>query len=552
AVYILDSSGRLVPDGTVGELYIAGQGLARGYLHDDQLTRQRFIENPVEPHSKAYKTGDLAFRLPDGRLVYRGRLDEQVKINGHRIELGEIESVLSQNEKVKQAVVLPKKHKNGEEKLVVFYVPYTFAEEEHLREYLLAKLPAYMVPNIWVDLEKFPLSPNGKIDKQALHDLDVHEHHTRNYESPRNQTEQIVLDHWEKLLRIGQIGIHDNFFELGGNSLTAMRLVSGLRRQCSFQISLEDLFSHPTVAELSSLMLLNSPEGDIALLDTPKIKTSDALLSYSQESLWFIDQLEGTLPYHLPIAFKIVGQPDVDALTRSLKSLLERHEVLKSAVVEKEGRRYSSPLSVDQWSLHLLDGQRSDEGLQKQLEAFLNAPFDLARDFMLRAALTKISPSEHILLLVIHHIAFDAWSRTVLIKELFSFYKAFHKGGNAELPNLPIKYADYAIWQRDRYEKSGEGMLGYWENKLDDITPLQLPKDFNPNTASKAGAVKQFLIPSSMMERLKRLSTDRGATLFMTLLAGFKTLLYRYSGQEDICVGTAIAGREEPETDRKS
>jgi len=549
AVYILDSSGRLVPDGTVGELYIAGQGLARGYLHDDQLTRQRFIENPVEPHSKAYKTGDLAYRLPDGRLVYRGRLDEQVKINGHRIELGEIESVLSQNEKVKQAIVLPKKHENGEEKLVVFYIPYPFAEEEHLREYLLAKLPAYMVPNIWVSIEKFPLSPNGKIDKQALHDLDVHEHLTRNYESPRNQTEQIVLDHWEKLLRIGRIGIHDNFFELGGNSLTAMRLVSGLRRQCSFQISLEDLFSHPTVAELSSQMLLNSPEGDIGMLDAPKLMTSDALLSYSQESLWFIDQLEGTVSYHLPIAFKIDGQPDIDALTRSLKSLLERHEVLKSAVVEKEGRRYSSPLPVDQWSLHLLDGQRSDEELQKQLEAFLNAPFDLARDFMLRATLIKISPSEHILLLVIHHIAFDAWSRTVLIKELFSFYKAYHNGGHAELPNLPIKYADYAIWQRDRYEKSGEGKLGYWKNKLDDLTPLQLPKDFNPNTASKAGAVKQFLIPSLMMERLKRLSTERGATLFMTLLAGFKTLLYRYSGQEDICVGTAIAGREEPETE---
>ena len=549
--YILDLAGNLVPEGMVGELHIAGKGLARGYLNDDSLTQQKFIENPIEPGTTIYKTGDLAYSLPDGRLVYVGRLDEQVKINGHRIELGEIESILLQNKNVKQAVVLLQKHENGSGKLVAFIVPKDKLEQKQLREYLLSKLSFYMVPHIWVGVEEFPLTSNGKIDRQALHSLDLSPDQMSHYESPRNTTEEILLTQWRKQLGLDSIGIHDDFFELGGNSLLAMSLVSNLKKELSLAINLQDLFKFPSVAQFYQHLPSTFQREDNSRLIANKPRPSIVPLSYSQESLWFIDQLEGSRSYHLPMAVKIVGKVNLDALNNSLKSLLDRHEVLRSVIVEKKGYRHQYPLSADNWDLNLVDvvGFQSEERLQNELAKFIGIPFDLTKDFMLRATLVKVSPSEHVLVLVVHHMAFDAWSKTVLINDLFDFYKAYHKGKDAELQPLPIQYADYAIWQKDQFEKSAKEKVQYWKNKLDGVVSLQLPKDFSPGIPSQAGAVGQFLIPSPLVDKLKRLSIEKGATLFMTLLAGFKALLYRYSALEDVCVGTAIAGREEPETE---
>src|SRR5690606_9027277 len=319
--YMLDESGNLLPEGEVGELHRGGKGLERRYLNNPNLTRETFVDNPFGiPGSKMYKTGDLCYWLSDNKIAYVGRLDEQVKISGYRVELGEIETVILNSKSVKEAVVITKELENGEMQLLAYVVPKKTFDEEHIVKYLKEKLPPYMVPSLWRKLEKLPLTPNGKIDKQALRELDLYHQLNHNFEAPRDHLEQSLAEIWQKLLHVDQVGIHDDFFAIGGNSLLAMRAVASIRKEMVMELSLKDIFQFPTVAQLVGHLRATKK----SLLDPVlKISPKPTLipLSFGQESLWFIDQLEGSVAYHLPLIFNIKGGLNKDALSASLKKI---------------------------------------------------------------------------------------------------------------------------------------------------------------------------------------------------------------------------------------
>ncbi len=555
-IYVLDEQGDLLPEGAVGELYISGPGVARGYLNDKKLTKEKFLHNPFDADQAArmYKTGDLGYWLPDRGIAYVGRLDDQIKINGQRVEPGEIESVLVKYHSVKQAVVIAKDLKNGEKQLVTFVVPEGEFDAQDIKRQLKDELPVHLIPHIWVALESFPLTPQGKTDRKALRMLDLGEHGNRQYEGPRNFDEERVVTIWERLLRKEGIGIHDDFFELGGNSLLAMKFLAQARRELRIHASVRDLFDFPTLAMF--LNRFNSTKGisDALSLKAVLPKPARVPTSFNQESLWIIDRISGTIPYHLPLVIKVDGEVDSTALNQSLTQLIIRHEPLRTVIREDDDLKFQHILDAENWQMSIIDAAhlKDDEPLfQRKIEELILQPFDLSADFMVRATLMRLSDKEHVLLVVLHHIAFDAWSKTVFLKELLSYYNAFKQKTKASIAPLTIQYSDYALWQKARFEQHIEGKsLAYWKNKLKGLAPLQLPQDL-PDTADKpsSGAAVHFLLQPDLVKTLERLTGKENATLFMVLLAGFKLLLYRYSSQEDLCVGTAVAGRQEPETE---
>ncbi|HKH61041.1 MAG TPA: amino acid adenylation domain-containing protein [Flavitalea sp.] len=532
---------------------MAGEGLARGYLNQPVLTASKFIEDSFskKPGAKMYKTGDLARWLPDGNIEYMGRIDEQMKVRGHRIEPGEIESVLQEYEEFDQAVVALKEDKGGNKRLIGYVVPKNAFSKEHIDSYLKSRLPEYMIPSIWVELQSLPLTSNGKIDRKLLPNPNTSELLVNNYIAPRNEVETAIAAIWSDLLSIEQVGVLDNFFQLGGHSLLAMRVVSAIRKKLEVEVAVRDLFLYPTVQALAKHVSgLNK-----GLLLSPvevQVRPKNIPLSFSQERLWFIHQLEGSQQYHVPIVLRLTGNLNHDTLNSALRDLVNRHEILRTVIREEEGRAYQHIMDKDLWSLSVIDGsiyKDDPEGLQlfiKQLEA---APFDLSNDHVIRGHLIVFNENDHVLEVTLHHIASDGWSKSVLVKELLELYNARIEDRKPSLPQLDIQYADFAIWQRTHFDGEVlEKKLSYWKDNLKEVTPLELPTDHaRPAVWSTRGASINFELEKELADRLHELSQQKGATLFMTLLAAFKVLLYRYSGQQDICVGSAIAGRQQQE-----
>ncbi|CAM1366010.1 non-ribosomal peptide synthase/polyketide synthase [Tenacibaculum xiamenense] len=546
-IYVLDKNLNLVPKGAIGELCIGGAGLSRGYLNRENLNKKKFIDNPFKKDDKIYRTGDLGRWLPDGNLEFIGRKDDQVKIRGYRVELGEVENALSTLSIVNQCCVLAKEDTSGTKQLVGYVVSEGNFDKEELQTELKKTLPSYMVPTLWVELEKMPLTVNGKLDKKALPGIDGSILSTKEYVAPRNETEEKLVEIWQQLLGIEKIGVYDDFFELGGHSLLATRLVSLIRKDLEKEIAIREIFEYTSIADLA-LYIATQSKG-VLLPEIVAEKRDERIpLSFSQERLWFLDQFEGTLAYHIPTIMHIEGELDIDVLEKALKTIVSRHEILRTNLFSSEGIGYQEIVSAENWSLEKKSVSEKSE-LDGEIHSYLTTPFNLSSDYKLRSCLYDLGNNKFVLACIFHHIASDGWSEAILTNEFTELYDALKTGREVNLPELTLQYADYAIWQRKYLEgEILDRQLAYWENKLTGVDTLALPTDYiRPSVQSTAGTTFSMDLGEELSASLKELYHKEGVTSFMFLLASFKVLLARYSGQEDICVGTPIANRTQYE-----
>ncbi|MBD2625735.1 non-ribosomal peptide synthetase [Trichormus variabilis] len=571
-VFVLDEQLQPVPIGVPGELYIGGACLARGYLNRPELTQEKFIQNPFinlqlpagKFSQRIYKTGDLVRYLPDGDLEFLGRVDNQIKIRGFRIELGEIEATLKENIEVQSAVVIPEEN----QRLAAYIVLNSESNRNQnqqseiinkLRSFCLQKLPNYMVPSAFVLLKALPLTPNGKVDIQALLAIEK----TRSglekiYVAPRTSEETQLAEIWGKLLGLKQVGIHDNFFELGGHSLIATQIISRIRQIFKVELPLRCLFETPTIAGLAASIqaLLQQKQNT----QTPPIlvcsRHQELPLSFAQQRLWFLSQLEPeSSTYNIPSAIRLTGRLNITALENSINEIVHRHENLRTTFTVVAGEAVQIINAPTKLKLPVINLQNIPE-TEREVEAINLAnlearkPFNLEKDSLLRVHLLRLGETDHVILFTMHHIISDGWSTGILIRELTTLYTAYDSGQASNLPQLPIQYVDFAVWQRQYLQ--GEVLqtqLNYWKQKLSDNLPvLELPADRpRPAIQTNNGATQTFTLSPSLTAGLKNLSQQEGVTLFMTLLAAFKVLLHRYTQQDDILVGTPIANRNRAE-----
>ncbi|MGW0518409.1 non-ribosomal peptide synthase/polyketide synthase [Crossiella sp. NPDC003009] len=537
--YVLDSGLNPVPVGVPGELYVAGEQVARGYLNRPGLTADRFVANPFgAPGSRMYATGDRVRWTADGLLDYLGRTDDQIKIRGFRIEPGEIESVLAGADWAAEVAVVAR-----ENRLVAYLVPAERARipsVTDLRAFVGARLPDYMVPAAFVTLDALPLTRNGKLDRRAL---PAPEYTAAEHVAPRTENERQVAEIWAEVLGLPKVGVTDNFFELGGDSILSIRVISRLRALFGPEVAPRAVFTSPTVADLVRVLPTDGSTVDSGIPVQPR---DGALpLSFAQQRLWFLDQFEpGGLEYLSPIVLRLTGELDTDRLRAALTRLVERHEPLRTTytTVDGQGRQLIQP--PHQVDLPVVDLDPAD--LDAALLAEAGTPFDLAAGPVLRARLYRLGRQEHVLLVLVHHIATDGWSTGVLTAELDAAYTG------AELPPLPVQYADFAAWQREQL--TGEvlqSQLDFWRSRLDGVEPLNLPTDRpRPPVQTRNGAYAERLLPAEVTGTLTGLGRQHGGTLFTTLVAATQLLLHRWSGQSDIALGTVTSGREQAELDR--
>ena len=546
--YLLDERLEPVPQGVVGELYLGGVGLARGYLGHPDLTAERFIADPVsgDAGSRLYRTGDLARRLPDGDIVFIGRVDHQVKVRGMRIELGEIESVLATHARVETALLLQRPGPGGGQQLVAYAVSRGQVSTAELRAYLKERLPAYMVPAAFVVLPALPLTPSGKVDRHALPEPEEPSPATESRRSPRTPTEELVASVFSELLG-RQVGVEDDFFELGGHSLLATQAISRLRAALGVALPLRALFESPTVAGLARAV----SNGGQPLPPLEPAPAADAYpLSSAQRGVWLACQVrQDTRAYNMAEAYRLEGDLDVSALERALQAVVQRHEVLRTTFFLQEGeprqRALTTPLPV--LTREDLSGRPDAESAARmRCERDRTERFDLERGPLLRALLLRLGPQHHVLSFSLHHIAFDAWSTRVLIREVLALYEAFVAGQPSPLPPPRLQYRDYAVWQtRLMASDALADSRAYWHRKLSPLPPaLELATDKpRPPVRSLEGAQVHFRLDAGLTPALRRLAREAGATPFMALQAALKVLLFAYSGQRDLAVGTLTAGR---------
>ncbi|MBV8997008.1 MAG: AMP-binding protein, partial [Pseudonocardiales bacterium] len=559
-VYVLDRDLHPVPIGVAGELYVAGAGLARGYLHRPGLTAARFVANPYgTPGSRLYRSGDLARWMPDGQLEYLGRADEQVKIRGFRIELGEIESVLATHPDLATAAVIAREDQPGHKRLVAYLVPTTgpAIDPTGLRSYLARVLPEYMLPSAFITLDKLPLNRNGKLDRKALPAPDSDMVARGQYVAPRTAIEQAIADIWTDVLVVQQVGIDDSFFELGGDSILSVQVISRIRAALSAEVPLRSLFTHPTVAGLARIIAADTTtdQGDPIPVIPIVPRDNELPLSFAQQRLWFLNEFEpDSSEYITPVALRLHGELDTTALTHALTALVARHESLRTTFESVDGRGVQvihppSPVQLPLLDLTDLDNNHRNTELERVLTEEALRPFDLAHGPLMRTRLMRLGAEEHVLTLVLHHIVTDAWSDEVLLRDLAELYRAEITHTTPHLTALPVQYADFAVWQRGQLTSAvAERQLGYWADQLAEITPVELPTDRpRPAVRTTNGASLGFVVPPEVAGRLKELARGQDGTLFMTLVAACQVLLARWSGQDDITVGTVASGRDRAE-----
>lgn len=563
-IYILDQHQQLLPMGVPGEIYIGGAGLARGYLNRPELTQERFIPHPFseQPDARLYKSGDLGRYLPNGDIEFLGRIDNQVKIRGFRIEIGEIEAAINQHPLVQASVVVVREDELGDQRLVAYVV---FKPEQtlviaELRRFLAEKVPNYMLPAAFVALEKLPLTLNGKVDRRALPAPET----TRIYieevfVAPRNVIEEAIAQIWQEILGVEQVGVNDNFFELGGHSLLATQVISRLRNTLEIDLLLRYLFESPTVAEFAkTIQEKTTPKLRLNAAPIQRVaRDANIPLSFAQARLWLLEQLHpGSNAYNISAAVRLCGELNITALEQSLNEVISRHEVLRTQFSLVNGQAFQSiapSLSVQFPIIDLCNLPAAERAAEVERLAIAQSrrTFDLTQLPLLRCTLLHLDEQEYVVLLTMHHIVSDGWSMGVFIQELATLYAAFCAGKASPLPELPIQYADFAVWQRQWLQ--GEVLqtqLDYWQQQLKNLPILELPTDFpRPPQRTFRGAKQTLVLDNSLSQTLKKLSTATGVTLFMTLLAGFQTLLHWYTNQDDIVVGTDVANRNQAETE---
>jgi amino acid adenylation domain-containing protein len=564
-VYILDANLVLAPLGVPGEIYVGGDGLARGYLNRAELTAEKFVAHPFGclAGARLFRTGDSGRYLPDGNIEYRGRRDTQVKVRGFRIELGEIEAQLASHTQVHQAVVIARDDERGDKQLVAYVVAAGEAPANNeLRAHLRRKLPDHMIPAAFVLLETLPLTASGKVNRLALPAPD-RDHLVAGdaFVAPRTQTEEILASVWADVLDTADVGVNDDFFALGGHSLLLARIAARIRETFQLELPLRALFEAPTVAALAERIetARRNAEG---LEDVPLVAVSRAgplPLSFAQERLWFFDQLEpNSSAYNIPRVLRLNGPLDTNALRRSLYTIVARHEVLRTSFLNDSGKpalsiAASAAVEIPFFDLSQLPAGDRDEGTRELANRETQRPFDLAQGPLLRAALVRLGEEEHVLLLTMHHIVSDGWSIGILMRELVVFYNAVIATAGpvaAALPALAAQYVDFAVWQRQWLSGAAlQKQLHYWREQLAGAPPvIDLPLDRpRPALRSERGARRSFTIAKEITDKLKALARGERATLFMTLLTAFQWLLSCLTNQDDIVVGSPTAGRNRPE-----
>jgi amino acid adenylation domain-containing protein len=554
-VYVLDIWSEPVPLGVGGEIYVSGDGLARGYWNRPALTAERYVPNPFgPPGARLYRSGDRGRCWDDGCLEYLGRADHQVKLRGFRIEPGEIEAALMRQPGVMQACVILRDDDPGDKRLVGYLVAGDpTLDEESLRTRLADHLPVHMIPSAIVFMDRFPLTANQKLDRSAL---PKPERRVRDAQQTsgglRTPTEQMLTGIWEHILQLDGIAIDDNFFEVGGHSLLATQVMSRVRDAFQVDLPLGTLFESPTVAGLAR-EIDGVQQKCEALPQLPvRATTGSAPLSFSQQRLWFLEQLQpGTAAYNIPRALRLSGRLDIAAVKLALTEIMRRHAILRTRFpVGKKGVPRQQISEAEPMALPVVDVGCGAEALAQRLtweEA--HRPFDLERGPVWRSLLFRLGEADHVLLVIMHHIVSDGWSAEIMDAEFIELYCAASEHRPHRLPELQIQYADFAEWQRRQMD--GEVLdrsLAYWKTQLADLTSLQLPLDRpRPPVPTNCGSVCWFIVPADLSSSLRTLSRGESVTLFITLLAGFKVLLARYTGQWDIAVGSDIANRTRSE-----
>ena len=560
-IYVLDEHLRPLPVGVAGELHVGGAGVGRGYLNHAAPTAHKFIPDPFgdAPGARLYKTGDLARWLPDGNVEFIGRVDYQVKIRGSRIELGEVESELAAHPSVRGAVVMAREYTAGDKRLVAYVVTHKNATPSatDLHNFLRERLPDYMIPAAFMLMDSFPLTPNGKVDRNALAAPDqLRPHLQAAFVAPRTPAETLLAGIWAESLGLSRVGVRDNFFELGGHSLLATLITSKVRQAFKVELPLRNIFEAPTVEELAQSIEAIAAAGEAMMPPIARVSREARLpLSFAQQRLWFLDQLEsGSTAYHVPYAARLDGALDMDAMRRSLSEIVRRHEVLRTnfALFDAQPVQVIAPaqsLDLPLTDLQQFNGARREAEASRILREEAGRPFDLSRDPLIRARLVRLGEQAHLLALTLHHIVFDATSIPVLMREVATLYEAFAAGEPSPLAELPVQYADFAHWQRAMLEgEIFERQLDYWRRQLDGAAMLELPTDRpRPPILTYHGARHSFNLEGALVESLYELGRRESVTMFMLLLAAFQTLLHRYTSQEDIAVGTPIGNRAQSE-----
>ena len=599
-IYVLDDHGWPAPVGVQGEICIGGEGVARGYLNRPELSGERFVKDPFseKPGARMYRTGDLGYWQTDGVLQFAGRNDDQVKIRGFRVELGEIEARLGELARVREAVVVALEDQPGDRRLVAYWtargtepsdrsalldaVEHTEGvlpkegdprdavshdeearqkadvrqkELEQLRDHLRAELPEYMVPSVFVKLEEMPLTPNGKVDRKALPAPDADALTAHAYEAPQGPVEEVLAGIWQELLGVERVGRNDSFFDLGGHSLLAVQLIGRMRRDMGQEVQLGEIFDAPTLTGVAG-RLQRVDEVQTTPIERAD-RAKDLPLSWGQQRLWFLEQLEDLgSAYHIPAVLRLQGELDRKALQRTLDTIVARHEALRTVFERNaDGEPVQRILPVRPFELQYRDlsqlaGAEKEQVKDALIDETLHRPFDLTRDALVRASLAKLGDQDHVLSLCMHHIVSDGWSMGVLTRELAALYEAFSQGRDNPLPDLPIQYADYAQWQRQwLIGEQLQTQTAYWKEELTGAqTLLELPTDRpRPPVQSYAGSVVPLELDKHITEELNTLARRHGATLFMVLQAGFAVLMGRLSGQDDVVIGTPVANRRRSE-----
>ncbi len=559
--YILDEELKPVPVGVAGELYVGGAGLARGYLNLSAHTAERFIPHPYAEGEGArlYRTGDLARFLHDGNIEFLGRADNQVKVRGFRVEAEEIEAALLEHPFVREAAVVARDDGAGSVSLAAYVVPVAQQplKQSELYSFLGEKLPPFMLPAAFVFMDELPRSAHGKVVRQALPAPEQAKQSAKELTgaaATRTPVEEIVAGIFGELLQVEVASADDDFFKLGGHSLLATQLASRLREAFGIEIPLGTVFESPSLSGIAATVETTMLEA--RGLEAPPLEAAPRVgrlpLSFAQQRLWLLDQLEPGNPfYNVPAALRLKGELDLAALEHSLNAVLRRHEALRTFFTATDGTPEQCVHPAWHYRVPLIDLQdiprtRQEIEVARLVAEEAYSPFDLSQAPLLRVTLLRLSGQEHILLLTMHHIVSDGWSMGVLIRELTTLYEAYCQGRPAPLKELPLQYADYTLWQRRWLQGEVlEKQLSYWRHQLSGAPPvLELPLARpRPAVQSFRGAKRAMTLPAELSGQLKALSREEGATLFMTLLAAFQIMLSRTTGHEDIVIGTDVANR---------
>ena len=552
-VYILNESHQLQGKGIIGELYLGGRGLSQGYLNNEELTSAQFIVHPYIEGKTLYKTGDLGLWDEEGNVHYLGRKDTQVKLRGYRIELGEIERSLQSHKDVLDAVVLLRTDPSSEKELVCYVQNAGVINIKALRGYLLSELPYYMVPNYFIPVSEFPLTPNGKVDKKALLKIELTEAFLgQEYIAPRNEVEKRLVSIWEEILSIERVGIEDDFFELGGHSIKATRLLNIYRREFGVQLNLEQLFHH---TDLQSHVLLLSgskleAQEAIPVLD----KMERYVVSSGQSRLWTLSQTkEGSLSYNMPFREQLEGAYDVNNLEESILGVISRHEVLRTVFKEESGVLYQYVLEDTSFNLRYED-YRDLSNPSAEVSQYISIDntkeFDLTNGPLLRGCLFRTGATSYELYYNLHHIISDGWSMELLIKEVLLNYSSLSEGKEIVLPALGIHYKDYSSWQQSGLlSKSYLESKEYWHGVLSGSLPvLDLPSSkLRPTIKSYEGAYLRLNFSLAEAGSIRGISKDLGGSLYMVLQSLVTLILHKYSGEKEIVLGSVVSGRDHPD-----